>query len=168
LFLAFAVLLAVGFFVAWIIGLFYNKINYSWQMITLLCAGTVLGAYLITATAYFTGYIGYNYPASQQRIYEQGEQIKSLTQNVRDLQNQLTSSTNQMADAKKAMADPQSVSEPRYNLETFLKLQFDNAGAAQAVEARNITWNLTSVLEAKEAGTVTVTPKQIGGRRNPL
>jgi hypothetical protein len=162
LFLASATLLAAGFFVVWIIGLFYNNISYIYQVLTLLGAGTLLGAYLITATAYFTGYIGYNYPASQQRIYEQGEQIKSLTQNVRDLQDQLTSSTTQLADAKKAMADSQSVSDPRYNLETFLKLQFDNAGAAQAVEARNITWNQISIPEAKETGTVTVTPKQIG------
>jgi hypothetical protein len=164
LFLSTATLLAAGFFVAWIIGLFYNKIRSPYQSITLIGAGALLGAYLITATAYFTGYIGYNYPASQQRIYEQGEQIKSLSDNVLDLRTQLTSSTTQLADIKKAMADPQSVSEPRYNIETSLKLQFDDTGEAQAIEVRNINWNLTPVSEAKETGTVTVTPKQVGGQ----
>src|SRR5271166_2409135 len=164
LFLATAILLAAGFFVAWIIGLFYDKISNLYQGVTLLGAGALLGAYLISATGYFTGYIGYNYPASQQRIYEQEEQIRSLSDNIRDLQNQLLSSTAQLADTKKAMADAQSVSEPRYNLETSLKLQFDNTGAAQAIEVHNITWNTTSVSEAKETGTVTVTPKEIGGQ----
>jgi hypothetical protein len=108
------------------------------------------------------GYLGYNYPASQQRIYEQTAQINSLSDNVRDLHKKLDTTTSELSDAKKAMADPQSVEQPAYNLETSLKLQFDNAGAAQAIDVHNVSWALAPVSEAKQVGTVTVTPKQAG------
>jgi hypothetical protein len=55
-----------------------------------------------------------------------------------------------LSDAKKAMADPHAVSKPSYNLETSLKLQFDNSGHAQAVEAHNILWSVSLVPRANE------------------
>ena len=162
LFLAGATLLSAGFLIAWEIGLFFNRLSKPhYQSVTLIGAGALLGAYLAVAIAYFTGYIGYNYPASQQRIYEQAGQINWLSDNVRDLQKKLDTATSELSDAKKAMADPQSVAQPAYNLETSVKLQFDNTGAARAIDVHNVSWNLAPVPEAKQVGTVTVTPKQV-------
>jgi hypothetical protein len=62
-------------------------------------------------------------------------------------------------DAKIAMADPHSISAPAYNLDTSLKLQFDNMGGAQSIESHNVKWVATSVRQAKEISPAPAPPQ---------
>jgi hypothetical protein len=155
-----AALLAAATVVAFVISLFYDRIQITAQRITLLFAGSLLGMYLAISAAYFGGYIGYNYPASQQRIFTQGHEITSLTKALDETKVQLASTVTQLSDAKKAMEDPHSISSPSYTLDTSLKLQFDNTGRAKAIEAHNITWDMTTVLQANQIAPATSVPAQ--------
>jgi len=139
-----AALLAAATVVAWLISLFYARITSTFQRVTLLIAGSMLGAYLAISGAYFGGYIGYNYPASQQRIFAQTQELAALTSSLAATKDELASTANQLSDAKKALVDSHSISAPSYSLDTSLKLQFDNTGSAQTIEAHNITWDMTS------------------------
>ena len=135
---------------AWLISLFYERISSPFQHITLLAAGSLLGAYLTITAGYFSGYIGYNYPASQQRIFQQTQEINSLTESLAATRFDLASTATQLADAKKSMENPRSIEKPSYNLDTSVKLQFDNAGNVQEVESHNVKWEVTTVPEATE------------------
>ncbi len=154
-----AALLAAATVVAWLIGLFYERIRVPLQRVTLLIAGALLGAYLTISGGYFGGYIGYNYPASQERIFAQTKEIELLTASLNTTKAELASTVNKLNDAKKSMDNPHSISSPSYDLDTSVKLQFDNAGRVQAIEHHNITWDTVSVLQANEI-TSPVTPSR--------
>jgi hypothetical protein len=157
--MATAALLAAATIVAWSIGLFYERIKVVFKRVTLLAAGSLLGVYVAIAAAYFGGYIGYNYPASQERLSSQSKEITELTASLTATKADLASTQNQLIDAKKAMADPHSISAPAYNLDTSLKLQFDNTGSAQTIESHNIRWVATSVRQATEISPAPAPPQ---------
>ena len=159
--LALSALAAAASLVAWLIGLFYDRVPLIYQKVTLIASGTTLGAYLAVAAAYFTGFLRYNYPASQAKIFAQAAKIETLTSSVSELEGKLKTTTNELGDATKAMVDPNSISTPSYNLPTSLKLQFDNNGNAQAIETHNVVWHLVSVPQAKETGTVAPAPEEV-------
>jgi hypothetical protein len=158
--MATAALLAAGTTVAWLIGLFYERIKVLFQRATLLVAGSLLGIYLAIAGAYFGGYIGYNYPASQERLFAQAKEISALTASLTAVKADLASTQNQLSDAMRAMADPSAVNVPAYKLATSLKLQFDNTGTAQALESHNVKWITTPVRQAVELPPAAAPPPQ--------
>jgi hypothetical protein len=125
-------LAAIGV-VYWLVGLFFFRVGSVSQWATLLVAGSLFGMYVIISLAYFAGYIGYNYPASQRRLYDLTKDNERLTLSNGTLKGQLASTLGQLNDAKKVMTDPRSISHPAYNLDTSLRLQFDNDGRAQAI-----------------------------------
>jgi hypothetical protein len=141
------------------IGLFYERIKIPFKRVTLLVAGSFLGAYLAISGAYFGGYIGYNYPASQERLSAQSKKITELTASLAATRGNLASIQSQLSDAKRAMEDPHSISAPAYNLDTSLKLQFDNAGDAQSIESHAVEWVATTVRQAKEISPAPAPPQ---------
>jgi hypothetical protein len=163
-----AVLLGLGVFVAWIIGLFFGILGTLRQHITMICAGAALGAYVGISGTYFLGYLGNTYPASQAKLSAQSKEIESLTASIVALKNaqsqttmklsnslaaanvELESTKSKLDDAKKALADPYSISTPAYNLNTSLKLQFDNLGRAREIESHNVKWSSMAVRQAVE------------------
>jgi len=159
--LALSALVAVAAFIAWIISLFYRRIKETWKTVTIVSAGSLLGAYLATAGLYFSGFIGYNYPASQDRIHAQESIIADLMQWVDGFRGKLAETERQLTDAKGAMADPGSAPKPSYTLLTALKLQFDDKGEAQALESHNVVWDTAAIPQARQVGTVAPVPKEV-------
>ena len=155
-----AALLAVATVVTWLIGLFYQRIHPLLQRTTLIGAGAVLGIYLAISVAYFFGYIGYNYPGSQQLIYSLTQQIAGLTAALEVTKERLSSTEKQLTDAHAAMSNPNAVSNPTYTLDTSLTLQFNKDGNAEAIQSHNITWDLVTVPQATEVSAAVSPPSQ--------
>ena len=143
-------LLAIATIVAWIISLFLEKLHLLLQRGTLIAAGFLLGTYIAISVAYFTGYLGNNYPASQQLIFVQQEYINTLNGYLETIKQQLASTKSKLEDASKVILDPNSIKIPSYTVNTSLRLQFDNAGEAQEIRSHNVRWDKASVLQAHE------------------
>jgi hypothetical protein len=148
----------------WILGLFYSRLSSAWQMLVLVFSGIVIGSYAAISTAYFIGYLGDNYPKSQQILQKQSKDIERLTKENSDLKDDDQKKSAALLDAQRALSDPLSVAKPLYTLNTSLKLQFNKSGAVIELEAHNITWTYSDIPQAEqisEAKHVAPTPPPI-------
>jgi hypothetical protein len=73
-----AALLAAATVVAFVISLFYDRVQVTVQRITLLFAGSLLGMYLAISAAYFGGYIGYNFSRPNAQTFASNQMVAAF------------------------------------------------------------------------------------------
>lgn len=123
-----------------------------WNIRSSIISGIVSGAYIALSTAYFLGFIGSVYPATQKLVYQQAGRIKKLSAENTQLKDDLTHTKAVLADTTRTLTNPATFSfgKPSYYIPTSLRIQFGTDGTAREIEGANVLWSGSSVKQARE------------------